>query len=89
MAALLPFAPASETWNSYFAHFDCFLKANDFAEITDNRKRALFLNFCSPDIFEIARALLAALAVQSVPWDMLQSRVRTQYAPKPSQITSG
>ncbi|KAG8137290.1 hypothetical protein E2320_004538 [Naja naja] len=89
MAALLPFAPynpASEMWDSYLARFDCFLEANDFAEITDNRKRALFLNFCSPEIFEMPRALLAEMAIQSGPWDMLQSKLQTHYVPKPSQI---
>ena len=89
MAALLPFAPynpASETWDSYLARFDCFLEANDFAEITDNRKRALFLNFCGPEIFETAKALLAPIAIQSAKWDELQSKLQNHYAPKPSRI---
>ncbi|KAG8139576.1 hypothetical protein E2320_002340, partial [Naja naja] len=34
--------------------------------VTDNRKRALFLNFCGPKIFETARALLTPLTIQSV-----------------------
>ncbi|KAG8139530.1 hypothetical protein E2320_002290 [Naja naja] len=35
----------------------------------------------------MARALLAPLAIQSVPWDVLQSKLQTHYAPKPLQIT--
>lgn len=70
MAALKPFTPynsASETWDSYIVRFKCFLEANDFTGISDNRKRALFLSYCGLDIFETARALLAPVAIQTVP----------------------
>lgn len=81
-----PYNSAAETWDSYIVCFECVLEANDFTEISDNRKRALFLNYCSPDIFETARALLAPQAIQTVPWDMLQNKLRHHYAPKPSRI---
>lgn len=78
MAALTPFSlkPASEMWDSYIVQFKCVLKANNFTGILDNWKRALFLNYCGPDIFEMAIALFAPAAIQTVPWDTLQNRLK-------------
>lgn len=56
-----PFNPATETWESYIERFECFLEANNFADLPSNRKRVYFLNFCGTEMFETARALLAPL----------------------------
>lgn len=36
----------------------------------------------------MARALVAPLAVQAAPWDVLQDGLKAHYAPKPSKIAS-
>lgn len=90
MAALLPFIPfnpALETWDSYIIHFKCVLEADDFTNVADNQKRALFLNYCNMEIFEMTRALLATLSVQTVPWNTLQGKLWDHYAPRASHIT--
>ncbi|KAJ7335870.1 hypothetical protein JRQ81_013811 [Phrynocephalus forsythii] len=45
-------------------------------------------SLCVCDVFEIARALVAPLAAQAAPWDMLQEKLKARYAPKPSKIAS-
>ncbi|KAG8140747.1 hypothetical protein E2320_003397 [Naja naja] len=75
--------PASETWDSYITCLECFLEANDFAGILSNRKKAYFLSFCGPDIFETVRAVLAPRTVQFVS---LQHTLRNHCAAKPLRI---
>uniref|UniRef100_A0A2D4NI94 Uncharacterized protein n=1 Tax=Micrurus spixii TaxID=129469 RepID=A0A2D4NI94_9SAUR len=84
-----PFNPASENWDSYIVRFKFFLEANDLLELSDNRKRVLFLSYCGSDIFETAKALMAPAAMQTVPWTMLQSTLRTHYVSILSKIVRG
>ncbi|CAI5796747.1 Hypothetical predicted protein [Podarcis lilfordi] len=85
---LLPFAPASESWDSYLARFDCYPQANELTEVSQERKRGLFLSLCGPEVFEIAQALVGPVAVQAAPWDMIQEKLCNHYAPKPSKIAA-
>ncbi|CAI5793268.1 Hypothetical predicted protein [Podarcis lilfordi] len=91
MASLMPlppFAPASESWDSYLARFACFLQANELMEVSEERKRGLFLSLCGPEVFKTARALVAPVAVQAVPWDTIQEKLCNHYMPKPSKIAA-
>ncbi|CAI5776292.1 XP_034969502.1LOW QUALITY PROTEIN: uncharacterized protein K02A2.6-like [Podarcis lilfordi] len=85
---LLPFAPASESWDSYLTRFDCYVQANELTEVSGEHKRGLFLCLCGPEVFETARALVAPLAVQAALWDTIQEKLRNHYAPKPSKIAA-
>lgn len=62
---LAPYNPATESWDSYFTRSEYYLKANELTDITDNRKRALFLNLGSSEVFKMAQALVAPLVVQA------------------------
>uniref|UniRef100_A0A670I4V1 Gypsy retrotransposon integrase-like protein 1 n=1 Tax=Podarcis muralis TaxID=64176 RepID=A0A670I4V1_PODMU len=88
LVPLPPFAPASESWDSYLARFDCYLQANELTAVSKDRKRGLFLSLCGPEVFETARALVAPEAVQATPWDTIQEKLRNHYAPKPSKIAA-
>ena len=88
LVPLPPFAPASESWDSYLARFECYLQANELTEVSEERKRGLFLSLCGPEVFETARVLVAPLAVHRAPWDALQEKLRSHYAPKPSKIAA-
>lgn len=37
-------------------------------------------------MFETTRALLTPVTVQSMPWEMLEGKLRSHYMPMPSQI---
>ncbi|CAI5779509.1 XP_034969502.1LOW QUALITY PROTEIN: uncharacterized protein K02A2.6-like [Podarcis lilfordi] len=82
------FAPASESWDSYLARFDCYLQANELTEVSQEQKRGLFLSLCRPEVFETARALLSPEAIQAAQWDTIQEKLRNHYAPKPSKIAA-
>ncbi|CAI5795021.1 Hypothetical predicted protein [Podarcis lilfordi] len=88
LVPLPPFAPASESWDSYLTWFDCCLQANKLTSVSNERKRGLFLSLCGPEVFETARALVAPEAVQATPWDTIQEKLRNHYAPKPSKIAA-
>ncbi|CAI5795812.1 Hypothetical predicted protein [Podarcis lilfordi] len=88
LVPLPPFAPASESWDSYLAQFDCYLQANKLTEVSKERKRGLFLSLWGLEVFETAQALVAPLAVQAEPWDTIQEKLRNHYAPKPSKIAA-
>ncbi|CAI5788032.1 Hypothetical predicted protein [Podarcis lilfordi] len=75
LVPLPPFAPASESWDSYLTQFDCYLQANE-------------LTLCGPEVFETARALVAPVAVQATLWDTIQEKLHNHYAPKPSKIAA-
>ncbi|CAI5762137.1 Hypothetical predicted protein [Podarcis lilfordi] len=72
LVPLPPFAPASESWDSYLARFDCYLQANELTAVSKERKRGLFLS----------------LSVQATPWDTIQEKLCNHYAPKPSKIAA-
>ncbi|CAI5788482.1 Hypothetical predicted protein [Podarcis lilfordi] len=82
LVPLSPFAPASESWDSYLARFDCYLQANELTRGSVEQKRGLFLSLCGPEVFATARALVAPLAVQAEPWDTIQEKLRNHYTPK-------
>ncbi|CAI5793752.1 Hypothetical predicted protein [Podarcis lilfordi] len=84
LVPLLPFIPASESWDSYLARFDCYLQANELTEVSQERKRGLFLSLCGPEVFETARALVAPVEVQAAPWDMIKEKLCNHYAPQAS-----
>ncbi|CAI5797239.1 Hypothetical predicted protein, partial [Podarcis lilfordi] len=88
LVPLPPFAPASESWDSYLARFDCYLQANELTAVSQERKRGLFLSLCGPEVFETARALVAPEAVQATPWDTIQEKLCNHYAPKQSKIAA-
>ncbi|CAI5793935.1 Hypothetical predicted protein [Podarcis lilfordi] len=91
MVSLLPlplYSPATESWQSYLARFKCYLEANALTNLTDNRKRALFHTVCGSEVFEKASALVAPLAVQAAPWNILTEKLKGHYAPKVSRITA-
>ncbi|CAI5785653.1 Hypothetical predicted protein [Podarcis lilfordi] len=77
LVPLPPFAPASESWDSYLARFGCYLQANELTR-----------GLCGLEVFATARALVAPLAVQAAPWDTIQEKLRNHYAPKPSKIAA-
>lgn len=54
-----PFNLAIETWNSYEAKFECFLKANDYTELMSSRKHTHFLNSCSLEMFMTTLVLMS------------------------------
>ncbi|KAG8139464.1 hypothetical protein E2320_002230, partial [Naja naja] len=54
---------------------------NDFTNITNNWKWALFLSCCGTKIFKMARALLASQSVQAELWDTLQEKLWDHYTP--------
>ncbi|CAI7934972.1 Hypothetical predicted protein [Podarcis lilfordi] len=91
MASLVPlplFAPASETWDSYLAWFDCYLQANELTEVPQEHKQGLFLSLCGPEVFETAQALVAPVAVQAAPCDTIKEKPCNHYTPKPSKIAA-
>ncbi|CAI5786818.1 Hypothetical predicted protein [Podarcis lilfordi] len=88
LVPLPPFAPGSESWDSYLTRFNCYLQANKLTEVSQERKRGLFLSLCGPEVFEMARALVAAVAVQATLWDTIQEKLRNYYVPKPSKIAA-
>ncbi|KAG8139615.1 hypothetical protein E2320_002380, partial [Naja naja] len=53
-----PFDPELVTWDS-LVQFDCNFEANELTNITDNRKRAIFLSNCGRKVFEMARTIIA------------------------------
>ncbi|KAG8140250.1 hypothetical protein E2320_003034, partial [Naja naja] len=65
------FDPELETWDSYLVQVSCNLEANDFTNITDNQKRAIFLSNCGRE---------------TVLWAALIQKLIQYYAPKPSCI---
>ncbi|CAI5786641.1 Hypothetical predicted protein [Podarcis lilfordi] len=88
LVPLPPFAPASESWDSYLACFDCYLQANERTEVSKERKWGLFLSLYGPDVFETARASVVPEAVQATPWDTIQEKLCNHYAPKLSKIVA-
>ncbi|CAI5767232.1 Hypothetical predicted protein [Podarcis lilfordi] len=44
LVPLPPFAPASESWDSYLARFDCYLQANELTSVSNEWKWGLFLS---------------------------------------------
>ncbi|CAI5761694.1 Hypothetical predicted protein [Podarcis lilfordi] len=74
LVLLLPFAPASESWDSYLAWFHCYLQANELTEVSEECKQGLFLSLCGPE--------------QAALWDTIQEKLRNHYAPKPSKIAA-
>lgn len=86
-ANFAPYEPASETWDMYVEHFDCFLQANDFTELSSNRKRAHFLNACGLQIFAMAKALAAPQTVSTVPWAILMGKLKAHYVPASSHMS--
>ncbi|CAI5771650.1 Hypothetical predicted protein [Podarcis lilfordi] len=88
LVPLLPFAPASESWDCYLARFDCYLQANELTRGSVEQKRGLFLSLCGPEVFATARALVVPLAVQAAPWDTIQEKLCNHYVPKPSKIAA-
>ncbi|CAI5769061.1 Hypothetical predicted protein, partial [Podarcis lilfordi] len=81
LVPLPPFAPASESWDSYLTRFDCFLQAKELTKVSQEHKRGLFLSLCGPEVFEMA-------PVQATPWDTIQEKLRNHYAPKLSKIAA-
>lgn len=81
-----PFNQSQETWDSFLDRFDCFLAANDYKALPGDRKQAVFFSVCGQDMFETARALLAPLKVQDVPWDTLMAKFKGHYTPMPSRV---
>ncbi|CAI5785401.1 Hypothetical predicted protein [Podarcis lilfordi] len=53
-----------------------------------NGSGGLFLSLCGPEVFEMARALVAPEAVQATPCDTIQEKLRNHYMPKPSKIAA-
>ncbi|XP_060547527.1 uncharacterized protein K02A2.6-like [Pantherophis guttatus] len=81
-----PFDPTREKWVSYLTRFECSLEASDMQGLSANRKRALFLSHCGPDVFEMAESLCEPTPVQTVSWDTLMATLRAHYAPVPSKF---
>lgn len=83
----MAFNQATETWASYLARSEYFLRANDFVELSSSRKQAYFLSFCGSEMFNTAQALAAPQPITSVSWEVLLAKLRNHYVPMPSQIS--
>lgn len=81
-----PFNAAVESWEAFVTRFECFLIANDYRELSSERKRAYFLSFCGPEMFETAMTLMAPLSVHAGTWEDFMAKLKKHYAPAPSRI---
>ncbi|XP_058039420.1 uncharacterized protein LOC131198613 [Ahaetulla prasina] len=81
-----PFVPSSEKWDEYIESFECFLHANDLADLSGARKRGYFLSSCGSEVFSTARALAAPQLVFELTWEALVEKLKNHYAPAPSRI---
>lgn len=81
-----PFNPTTESWEAYVARFDCFLIANDYRDLTSERKRAYFLSFCGPEMFDTAMTLMAPQSIHAGTWDEFMNKLKRHYTPAPSRI---
>lgn len=79
------FSPERESWDSFMEHFECFLLAQEFKELTTDR-RGYFLSACGPEMFSTARALAAPVPLHSIPWETLIVKLRNHYTLTPSRI---
>uniref|UniRef100_A0A8C6XYR5 CCHC-type domain-containing protein n=1 Tax=Naja naja TaxID=35670 RepID=A0A8C6XYR5_NAJNA len=88
MAALntppAPFDPVAEDWESYADRFQMYLEGNDLANISEKRKRAVFLTHCGPAVFKMAKALVGAADMKVMEWPDLEKLLRAHYAPQVS-----
>ncbi|XP_070599464.1 uncharacterized protein [Erythrolamprus reginae] len=81
------FDPERSTWTAYMAKFDIFLEAAGMHDAEDSRKRALFLNYCGSQIFELAGTLTDPEPANSVPWDTLKEKLASHFKPtKPARV---
>lgn len=51
------FMPEKESWEAFLEMFECFVIANDFAEISSERKQGYFLSSCGLEMFSTAPQL--------------------------------
>lgn len=83
-----PFNSSTETWDAYVARFAYFLIANDYTNLTPERKRAYFLSFCGAEIFDTTMTLMAPQSIHSGTWEEFMKKLKRHYAPAPSRIAS-
>ncbi|XP_070587035.1 uncharacterized protein [Erythrolamprus reginae] len=81
------FDPERSTWTAYMAKFEIFLEAAGLHTTEDSRKRALFLNYCGTNIFELAGTLTDPEPPNAVPWATLQAKLAAHFKPtKPAIV---
>ncbi|XP_070598257.1 uncharacterized protein [Erythrolamprus reginae] len=81
------FDPEKSTWDAYLAKFDVFLEAAGMRDVIDDRKRAIFLNYCGAEMFDLAQTLTDPAPANSVSWDALKTKLSAHFKPtKPAIV---
>ncbi|CAI5767526.1 Hypothetical predicted protein [Podarcis lilfordi] len=83
LVPLPPFAPASESWDSYLTRFDCYLQANELTRVSVEQKQGLFLQPLWPRSVRDGPSIGCASSSPGT----IQEKLCNHYAPKPSKIT--
>ncbi|XP_070614865.1 uncharacterized protein [Erythrolamprus reginae] len=81
------FDPEKTSWDDYLDNFEIFLEAAGIRDADANRRRAIFLNYCGPEIRALAQTLTDPLPARSVAWDVLQAKLASHFKPtKPAMV---
>ncbi|XP_070591215.1 uncharacterized protein [Erythrolamprus reginae] len=75
------FNAKKETWNTYMSKFRIFLQASNLHDVSDNRKRALFLNYCGSEIYGLVQTLADPESVETIAWSTLQAKLAAHFQP--------
>lgn len=62
------------------------MEADNLLGLSVSRKRAIFLSYCSSEVFEMTEVLGAPTAIQTMPWMTLQNTLQARYVPMQSKI---
>ncbi|XP_070587183.1 uncharacterized protein [Erythrolamprus reginae] len=79
--------PEKTSWDEYMTDFELFLEAAGIGDANADRKRAIFLNYCGPEIRALAQTLTDPLPARTVAWDILQTKLASHFKPtKPAMV---
>ncbi|XP_070586958.1 uncharacterized protein [Erythrolamprus reginae] len=81
------FDPEKTSWDEYMTTFEIFLEAAGIQDAEADRRRAIFLNYCGPEIRGIAQTLTDPQPARTVAWDVLQEKLASHFKPtKPAMV---
>ncbi|XP_070586755.1 uncharacterized protein [Erythrolamprus reginae] len=81
------FDPEKTSWDDYMASFEIFLEAAGIEDADADRRRAIFLNYCGPEIRNLAQTLTDPQPARPVAWDVLQAKLAGHFKPtKPAMV---
>lgn len=75
----------SASWTEYRERLQQYFEAND---ITEDKRRAVFLTCCGRQVYSLLRSLLAPGSPATTELSVILDALDTHYSPKPSQTVA-